>query len=228
MEQQRMTPIRINRAALSRAFWDIVLDHAQEGRRDTLLEFTAECEKFSPQKPTGSINADSVWALYALANYFKPQTIIEVGTYVGRSTIALAEGQRDGYVTEPEIYTCDATNHCDLSTLTAFATNEVQVEQFKFQTSTHMFSTLAERGVVADWVHLDGRLVEPDFPHLKKLIHDNTIFSLDDFEFDQKGMGNAKALLLMLRMPFYAVIYPAPGTTTAVILPRSLLHFTEQ
>lgn len=223
-----MTPIRINRAGISTLFWQSVLDHAQEGRRDTLLEFTAECQKFSPKNPTGSINADSVWALYALANYFQPQTIIEVGTYVGRSTIALAEGQRDGFVTEPEIYTCDATNDCDLSTLTAFATNEVHVEQFQNQTSTHMFSTLVERGVVADWVHLDGRLVEPDLPHLKKLIHDGTIFSLDDFEFDQKGMDNAKALLLMLKMPFYAVMYPAPGTTTAVLLPRSLLHFTEQ
>jgi predicted O-methyltransferase YrrM len=225
-----MTPIRINRTSLSQMVWQRIFEHsaALAGHRETLLEFTQECDTLPTRVSTGSINAESVWALYSIAAYFKPQVIAEVGTYVGRSTVALAEGQRDGNVSSPVIYTCDAQNNCDLSKLTAFATSDTQLEQFKTLTSTHMFRSLVERKVKLDLLHLDGRLVEPDFPLIKGLLTDDTLITLDDFEFDQKGQDNARSLLIALGKVNYQVVYPAPGTTTAMLLPRKLLHFTEQ
>jgi predicted O-methyltransferase YrrM len=225
-----MTPIRINRTCLSQMIWQRIFEHsaALAGHRATLLEFTQECETLTPRVQTGSINAESVWTLYSIAAYFKPQVIAEVGTYVGRSTVALAEGQRDGNVSNGIIYTCDAQNSCDLSQLAAFATSDTELEQFKTLTSTHMFRTLIERKMKLDLLHLDGRLVEPDFPLVKGLVTDDTIITLDDFEFDQKGHDNARSLLIALGKVNYQVVYPAPGTTTAMLLPRKLLHFTEQ
>jgi predicted O-methyltransferase YrrM len=225
-----MNPIRINRTCLSQMVWQRLFEHsaALAGHRETLLEFTQECDTLPTRVSTGSINAESVWTLYSIAAYFKPVTIAEVGTYVGRSTVALSEGQRDGNVSKPVIYTCDAQNACDLSKLTAFATGDTELEQFPTLTSTHMFRTLIERNVKLDLLHLDGRLVEPDFPLVKALLTDDTIITLDDFEFDQKGHDNARELLKVLGKIYYQVIYPAPGTTTAMLLPRKLLHFTEQ
>ena len=225
-----MNPIRINRTCLSQMVWQRIFEHsaALAGHRATLLEFTQECDTLPTRVQTGSINAESVWTLYSIAAYFKPVTIAEVGTYVGRSTVALAEGQRDGNVSSPVIYTCDAQNNCDLSKLTAFATSDTELEQFPTLTSTHMFRTLIERNVKLDLLHLDGRLVEPDFPLVKALLTDDTIITLDDFEFDQKGHDNARELLKALGKIYYQVVYPAPGTTTAMLLPRKLLHFTEQ
>ena len=37
-----------------------------------------------------------------------------------------------------------------------------------------------------------------------------------------------RELLKALGKIYYQVVYPAPGTTTAMLLPRKLLHFTEQ
>lgn len=225
-----MTPIRINRTSLSQMIWQRIFEHsaALAGHHETLLEFTQECDTLPTRVSTGSINAESVWALYSIAAYFKPQVIAEVGTYVGRSTVALAEGQRDSNVKSPIIYTCDAQNNCDLSQLTAFATSDTQLEQFKTLTSTHMFRSLIDRKVKLDLLHLDGRLVESDFPLVKGLVTDDTLITLDDFEFDQKGQDNACSLLVALGKVNYQVVYPAPGTTTAMLLPRKLLHFTEQ
>lgn len=49
-----------------------------------------EIEKFTIPGNTGGVNYGDRRAIYYLINYFKPQTILEIGTHIGASTLNIA------------------------------------------------------------------------------------------------------------------------------------------
>ena len=57
----------------------------------------------------GSISITSSIYLWLLSKYFSPKNVLEVGTYIGRSTLALAFGGKDSIA---KLYTCDGTFDC--------------------------------------------------------------------------------------------------------------------
>jgi len=65
-------------------FKPIQSDFAQESLELESLRVQAEYN-------TGSISAFSAWSLFLLCRYFKVGRAIEVGTFIGRSTLAMTK-----------------------------------------------------------------------------------------------------------------------------------------
>ena len=140
----------------------------------------------------------------------KPKTIIEVGTFIGNSAMAM---QAD------KIYTCDRDNDCLPSTSV--------IRTFPYTKSTDMFVRLLAEGVVADMFFLDGRLdARCDLELVKRLSHPRTIYVVDDYAMNQKGIVNMALLVQMLdKGAPYSLIecdHRVPQSTLAVLAPRDI------
>jgi len=177
---------------------------------------------------TGSMSPEATKLLWLLGRYFSPKVVVEVGTYIGRSTAALYMGARP--VIE-KLYTCDATFEAwDPGHLTSAG----EIEYFGKTTSTQMFEHLVSRGVKADLFFLDGRLQDADLNLLPSMMHNKTVFLLDDFEGLEKGVING--IKLRDIYPNLILIRPsakAPGSgqespPLALLVPPEVLQLSRQ
>ena len=57
----------------------------------------------------GSISTEGTKMLWLVTRYFSPKNVCEIGTYIGRSALAMAFGGLDSI---NQIYTCDGTFDC--------------------------------------------------------------------------------------------------------------------
>ena len=180
---------------------------------------------------TGSISFSSAWCLYNLVRYFKPKRIIEVGTFIGKSTISMSQAQDDEGIEGAEIFTCDFSNHISLPW-----NGETKIHQFQKQSSTEMLKKLTG---VFDFLFFDGRLSEEDLVLLSKLISNKTIIALDDFEGMEKGVINLINLRRIPQIANYILIYPPSEEVlnqyqftnhalTAVMIPSEMINFVNQ
>ncbi|MEO8114233.1 MAG: class I SAM-dependent methyltransferase, partial [Phenylobacterium sp.] len=162
--------------------------------------------------------------------YFRVNRIIEVGTFIGRSTLAMASAM-DAEDIAGDIFTCDGSN-----AMTVPWSGKSRLHQFPKTTSTDMLGRLDG---VFDFVFLDGRLTREDLPLLEGLISQDTIFALDDFEGVEKGVANLSQLYGLGKLKSHFLIYPAPGpllarrgltsnSLFAVFLPISVFQFAKQ
>jgi hypothetical protein len=238
-----VNPLNLNRQALSQMIWQRIFENAQmvEYVRPEITAMAHDLGRLEAKadNPTGSISVSSIWALTATAYYFKPKTVVEVGTYIGRSTYALSEGMTLSGVDEPLIYTCDLNNDIALENDPAFTTSPTEICRYPRQSSTEMFEDLVEKKPPIDLFFLDGRLPEGDVELIKTLKHRDTFFALDDFEGLEKGVANY-SLLQRLTPPFsHILVYPPDRETlarfglrdqctTALILPNTLFRLTAQ
>jgi hypothetical protein len=202
--------LNLNRKRLSRAIWDTLFD----GLDDLPWQRIDDLQGLDPNRKTGSTNNASLIALWAVKRYFRPKRIVEIGTYVGKSTFVLARG-------EATVHTCDMTH-------------DFKLPIFNKVTQYHMGSTemLSQLEGKIDHLHVDGRLQADDKPHLERLFHAETIITLDDFEGVEKGVWNAMQLNVKDRI----LVYPPErqlterfalgDATTALILPN--LRLTAQ
>jgi hypothetical protein len=177
--------------------------------------------------------------LTATAYYFKPKTVVEVGTYIGRSTYALSEGMTLAGVDEPLIYTCDWNNDIAVENDPAFTTSPTVVYRYPRQSSTQMLEDLVLKKTPPDLFFLDGRLPEGDIELIKTLKHRDTFFALDDFEGLEKGVANYSLLQKLTPHFSHILVYPPDRETlarfglrdqctTALILPNTLFRLTAQ
>ena len=202
--------MNLNRKRLSRAIWDTLFD----GLPDLPWHVLQDLEKLDPARRTGTTNDASLIALWAVVRYFRPQTVAEIGTYIGKSTFVLS---RLGAKT----HTCDMTHNFKLPLAT-------YITQYH-GSSTEMFTKL---DAPIDLLHLDGRLQPDDKTHLARLCTPNTIITLDDFEGVEKGVWNAMQFDLSKRILVYpperqlTERYALGDATTAIILPT--LRLTPQ
>lgn len=219
-----METLRINRRHLSRLFWATVLEHSADSpARPRLMAELDELERHREHADynTGSVSLAAGWALYSLARYFRPELIAEVGTFIGRSTVALRRGAPDA-----ELHTCDLSNDIDLALGS-------RVVQYPKRSSVEMFAALKSDDKTIDLLHIDGRLNEQDMT----VIPPTRLIALDDFEGNEKGVAN----LINLHgiEPAYQVIYPPErgllaehGLTgycnTAVLLPNDMIRLVRQ
>lgn len=154
---------------------------------------------------TGAVGLETALLLRAMCCSYAPKVIVEVGTFIGNSTAALAASEH--------LYTCDRDNDCLSSTDRRTC--------FPYQTSAQMFAHLAARGVTADFVFLDGRLTDQDVPLLMKIVHPRTVYAFDDFTGKQKGIVNVARLRPLL--PSHVLLEPYAAfkgrTTLAAMLP---------
>lgn len=173
---------------------------------------------------TGSMSLEATKLLWLLGRYFSPKVVIEVGTYIGRSTAALFMGAKPA--TE-KLYTCDATfDAWDPGHLASAG----EIEYFGKTTSTQMFEHLVSRGVKADLFFLDGRLQDVDLNLVQELSHDESVFILDDFEGLEKGVLNG----VKLRETFSHLLLITPDSTfpgnqrIAILVPTNSIFLTRQ
>lgn len=216
-----MNSIRINRARFSEAVWDNIFEEAKwregERRRLNAALLRLNALRSAADYNTGSITADSGWVYFCVANFFKPKLIAEVGTFIGRTTTALAWGAKDA-----EIHTCDSSNDIQIPTY-------YDIHQYPKKSSTEMFKVMGDIGITADMVVLDGRIMPEDGEPLSKIVTDETVFVFDDFEGVEKGVINASLLLPSLGN-YYHLVYPPKNLNSAVALlvPRKLIEYTNQ
>jgi len=178
---------------------------------------------------TGSISAFSAWSLFLLCRYFKVLRAIEVGTFIGRSTMSIAKGMNlNG---GGEIHSCDASNEINI-----VQHPPTRIIQYKKQSSTQMLTSLSG---LFDFAFIDGRLNESDVNRLAKLLTDDSLIVLDDFEGMEKGVANLFNLRSNPRFQHLFLIPPpslemaeklgfTSRSLSAVLLPPSLISLTNQ
>jgi predicted O-methyltransferase YrrM len=202
--------LNLNRRRLSRAIWDTLFADLP----DLPWHVIEDLEKLDPARRTGSTNHASLMALWAVIRYFRPKTVAEVGTYIGKSTFVLSRLGAD-------VHTCDMTHDFKLPIAT-------KITQYH-SSSTEMLAKLDGK---IDLLHLDGRLQADDREHLTRLCTADTIITLDDFEGVEKGVWNAMQFDLSKRILVYpperqlTERYAVGDATTAIILPT--LRLTPQ
>jgi len=210
-----MKDFLISRIAFSDFFWERI----GYGRPLTLAQ-EAACQALYDQADyqTGSLTEHDVRDVSALANAFTPATVCEVGTFVGRSTYALANSMNSG-----TIWTCDSSNALDLPS----PGNAVTIRQFKKTNSTDMFGKAMAERQKFDLFYIDGRLTQRDAELMGECMDARSIIVLDDFEGVEKGVANASILLNSVAAGC-TLIYPKPGRKTAVLLPFTRIRFVPQ
>lgn len=235
-----MTPISISYKLMADIVWRRVLEGAvfqQHHREAHVFSTLSTLENLRAQAEynTGSISASAAWLLYASNYYFQPKKVLEVGTFIGKSTVAMALGSDDA--NQPcQIHTCDMSNAIQIPELT-----QSQIVQYQKTGSTEMLLQLkAQQGAGSfDMVHLDGRLQPDDFAPFAELLSAEAVILLDDFEGIEKGVANMMNIRQMGICSQHTLVYPPERgllaefglrdrATTALLLPQSLLKLSAQ
>ena len=219
---------------LSGAFWDAVLGNSDENETEKreLLKKLKELEqlRIGADYNTGSISAASAWCLYSLVRYFGVTRAIEIGTFIGKSTVSIAAAM-DRTSANSEVYTCDASNSLSIPKCT-----NTKVIQYEKKSSTEMLSNLEG---VFDFLFLDGRIQNRDIEYLEKLLTNHCLIALDDFEGTEKGVSNLFALRQSRVFQTHFLIHPCQSSTLsalgfssysplAVLIPTQLINLTAQ
>jgi hypothetical protein len=212
----------------SSEFWYSVLPISPRvdwSERVSAIAAEAEPRRGRADYDTGSISEAEAYSLIALAEFLAAETVLEVGTFIGMSTSALASGSRVAAV-----YTCDASNDCLPKTAV--------IRTYPKRTSTQMFRELLARGVRADLCFFDGVLDRDDAVALADLTYARTVYAFHDYNYGpkirrqkgggtyletvpRKGVGNVE--LLQPRLPGHTLVAPLAGSTLALLVPEALL-----
>ncbi len=226
--------VKLSSRLLTEVFWGIIFQKDEERivdkealfRRLSRLDGLREVADYN----TGSITPAAAWCLYTVVRHFKPKRIIEVGTFIGKSTIAMASAMDDQQV-PGEIFTCDASNDIKIPW-----DGNTRIHQFPKTLSGGMFANIEG---TCDMVFLDGRLKQPDLQLLDPLITQDTFFILDDFEGMEKGVINLTQLMGMEKLRHHFLLFPpsmgwladrgyTSHSVTAVLIPVSWFVFARQ
>jgi hypothetical protein len=196
------------------AFWEARLGGVTSANHPWRLDAEeiaarAESRRSLAKFNTGSINTTTAIALRSTAAWAGAKLVIEVGTFIGNSTLALKTVAK-------QVCTVDFSNDC--------FEPHAGVETFPHKTSLQMFEALEARGYSADLCFFDGRLGPKDPDVLAKIVSTQCVYVFDDYSGREKGTCNVE--LLQPRLKEYALIFPcgrASDTTLAVLVPESRL-----
>ncbi len=163
--------------------WDALCGNQQPGWFHEMLQIRTRNEnrRARANYNTGTITTEQMLQLRGLCETFKPKTIVEIGTFIGNSALAMKA---------EKIYTCDRDNDCFEAT--------DNIVTFPRQSSTEMLGRLLEQGVKADLFFFDGRISPPDIALILRLSHPETIYIFDDYFPGQKGITNVTRLVPFL------------------------------
>ncbi len=213
-----MNTLRFNRRQISGLFWDVMDEHSPPSFDLPHADHFDQLRQ-SADYNTGSLNEWDMVDLITIASYFKPKVIAEVGTFIGRSTYALAVGSGSDAL----IYTCDASNDIPLPDMPPDAAKVIRNPRLS---SVEMFNRMLADGMAnrIDLFFIDGRISEADKLLMEKLSHPKTVIVLDDFEGIEKGVDNA----MLLGNQNHLLIYPRTEGKIALLVPIQLLQLTAQ
>lgn len=190
-----------------RSYWDSLLAQPDSGQwlSDVLtIAREAEARRRMASYNTGTVPVETALLLRAMTAWYKPRVAVEIGTFIGTSTLALDAS---------EVYTCDRDNDCLPST--------ERIHCYPHQTSTQLLQRLVDLGATVDFFFFDGRLQQGDCHLVMKLSHARTLYAFDDFTGLEKGVINLGKLATLL--PNHAMIQPyapfAGRSTLAALVP---------
>jgi predicted O-methyltransferase YrrM len=202
------------------SYWASLKVSADIRSRVAALAVDAEARRAQADYNTGSILESEACLLAVLSERLKARTIIEVGTFIGMSTTALALGSA-----VESVYTCDGSNDCLPATTV--------IRTYPKRTSTHMLRDMGQLGVSADLCFFDGVLQQADSSLLRGLVHDQTVYAFHDYNYGpkvrcrhgrqfmetvpRKGIGNVG--LLQPWLSNHRLVEPLPDTTLALLVP---------
>ncbi len=233
-----MKPIRLNRAKLSQAIWETLFDYSapyafMEMQQLMQKSLSLEDRRSQADYNTGSISSATIWSIFAACLYFQPKMVAEVGTFIGKSTLAVTSAMDLCMHEVFGVFTCDFSNDIRLNLDT-----RTPIMQFPKQPSTKMFAEMVKDGIRCDVLLMDGRFQDEDLKLLPSVLHEQSVILLDDFEGTEKGCVNAMVLMQSLNKSHYLIYPPSrqalerrglmDGCTLAMIVPRSLVAFTNQ
>lgn len=170
-----------------------------------------DCEKLREKARynTGSTTLETGMLLRALCCWKKPHNIIEVGTFIGKSTLAM--------MCTGKVYTCDRSNDC-------FQATE-KIVTHPFMGSTEMFTLLARQGIKADVMFFDGRIQDEDLTLIQQCSEPGCVYAFDDYFPGPTGKGMANIAKLHPRVPTYGLVKPYPmfagRSTLAMLVPTA-------
>lgn len=230
-----MNQVEIGTSEFSKVFWNKIFFESSgwPEERNILFKIMRELETLidQAQNPTGSIPPFTSFTLYSLTRYLQPTNILEVGTYIGKSTLSMAYGLNKKGST---IYTCDFNN--DIELINPTRCNIVQWAGV----STVMFKHLRkEDNIKFNLVNIDGRIPPEDVDDFAFLLEEDAVICLDDFEGIEKGVINHKTFVDSKKFNNYSLIYPpheslikelnfTGKSTVALMIPSSLIKFVRQ
>ena len=86
--------INLNRKRTSRIIWETLLENTVSQPKIPWVDQLnmLDALRATAQAPTGSISLAAFWCLYSVVQAVKPKVVAEVGTYIGKSTLALVSG----------------------------------------------------------------------------------------------------------------------------------------
>ena len=234
-----MVPVYLSYKIMSEVIWKKIFEkslHELYGNRDNFFNELKKLDalRSGAEYNTGSITTSSAWCLLSASNYFMPKKVLEVGTFIGKSTYAIAHGSGLA-LSKTSIHTCDLSNDIKLDLPVSS-----EVICYPKTSSTDMFRAIQNQGLKDfEMMHVDGRLQADDFPLIEKLLTDDAVILLDDFEGIEKGVANVFNFGAQKKLNKYLIVYP-PETdflnkygfhdcsTTSILLPKQLLQLTAQ
>jgi len=168
--------------------------------RQTAIEKYPDIPRGPDELDSGTISVPDAKLLYLLVRYFKPKVIFEIGTWIGTSSMVMAEAMKKNN-NDGHIYTCDAN--------TFFAVDYLYQDVI---TTINAYSDVALDSIPTDtkvdFVFADGELTFATIKKLKPILHKDAIVSTHDFTLPaQKGVLN---LLRMQLASFFSYSYILP------------------
>ena len=109
-----MKSINLSVRNVSKIFWEIIYLNKDLLKNDFRENFFNKLNNLERLRSiatynTGSISLSSAFSLFLLIKHFKPIRILEIGTFIGKSTISMASAMEE-FTDKGEIFTCDASN----------------------------------------------------------------------------------------------------------------------
>ena len=234
------TPIfRLNPTVMSSVVWndllaDLDLEMPTVAARLAQAWQACEATRGRMAYNTGSISPSTGLALYALARRLAPRAVFEIGTFIGKSTVAMAMGLEDAGVRDGVIHTCDGSNDFHLA-----HAGPTRVVGYPRKTSTQALGEVAGQGAQFDLFHFDGRVADADLALLARVAKPNAVYAIDDYEGSEKGVANVALLRAQPQLRGHILAYPPDRELlarfgvhshclTAVLLPATSFGFTSQ
>lgn len=227
--------IRLSQRRMSRLFWEIIFETDELISSETKKLFFEQSVALESLRKdaaynTGSIPISQSYILFLLTLFLKPKRVIEIGTFIGRSTLSIAKAM-DQYCEDGEIHTCDFSNDIRLPW-----DGKARITQYPLTSSGQMLEKLEGP---FDLIFLDGRITDLELGRLSELLTENSVVVLDDFEGMEKGVINLIKLRQTIKFQSYFLIYPTEQTqmrnynfvgnsTAAVLIPTSMFQLSNQ
>jgi predicted O-methyltransferase YrrM len=183
-----------------------------EAQRRQVLNDVAYCEMLRKRAAydTGTISDDSCVILREVTERLKPRVIVEIGTFIGRSTLSMKATEH--------IYTCDMSNDC-------FPSSEFITAHPNVPSTLFLNRLWTEKKLLVDFFFFDGRIQLNDLSLILSMSHPETVYAFDDYaitERYEKGVINVRLMHALL--PHHILFEPEPDvdSTIAFLIPKEM------